>query len=466
MRFLVAVSAILIGIGNSSQETGVVYVIPLDGEVEKGLYHVFQRGFREAKSVEASYIIVDMDTPGGRVDVAWAICDLLLNSEIPTAVYVSGDATSAGAMIALAAEKIFMTQGSTIGTAAPIVIGTGGIEGSTVDQKAQSYVLAKFRSIAEARERDIDIAEAMVNPAKEVQRTNELGEIVIVSKEGELLTFTASEAVQWNVAEALVDDLDDVLLQLDLVDADVIRLHEAWFERLARFITSMTISGLLLTVGILGILMEVRTPGFGVPGILGITCVALFFWGHSIANLAGWEGPLLFLIGLALLSVEFFVTPGFGVLGAAGVVAMVASFVIALIGRSPVPVSPSFIPSLDWGSIMGALTITLVSTGIAIVGFMATPFLLPAVSKTGLGRRLLLATAVSRNDGYHSHVTETDLKGYVGTRGVAYTTLRPAGMAMFGDRKVDVVSEGGFIQHNQPVEVVRIEGRRIVVKPL
>jgi len=447
-----------------SQET--VYVIPLTGEVELGLYHVFERGFEEADESNASLIVIDMDTPGGRVDAAWEICELLLNSETLTAVLVTGDATSAGAMIALAAEKIFMTPNSTIGTAAPIIVGPGGggEGGGMIDKKALSFVLAKFRSIAEKRGRDVDIAEAMVDPQKEVQRTGPDGDIVIVSEEGTLLTFTTSEAVKWGVADAKVDDLDDMLERLGLADAEVIRLHEKWFERFARFITSMTVSGLLLSAGILGIFMELRTPGFGIFGIVGILCIMLFFWGHLIATLAGWEGPLLFLVGIGLLAVELFITPGFGIFGISGIVLIFISFVITLLGRSPL--SPYFFPTMDWDSVLRAVTVTMAATAVGIIGFMLAPFLLPAVSRTGLGRRLVLAMAETRKDGYHSHSTQDSLENLVGQKGVAYTTLRPAGMAMIDGNKIDVVSEGGFITRDQQIEVIRIEGRRIVVRPV
>ncbi len=442
----------------------LVYVIPLTGEVELGLYHVFERGFNEARESDASLIVVDMDTPGGRVDAAWEICELMLDSETTTAVLVTGDATSAGAMIALAAEKIYMTPNSTIGTAAPILVGPGGGSegGGMIDKKALSFVLAKFRNIAEKRGRDVDIAEAMVDPQKEVQKTGPDGDIVIVSEEGQLLTFTTTEAVKWGVAEARVEDLDAMLERLELTDAEVIRLKEKWFELFARFITSMTVSGLLLSAGVLGIFMELRTPGFGIFGIIGILCVSLFFWGHLIATLAGWEGPLLFLLGIALLIVELFVTPGFGFFGIGGILAILISFVITMLGRSPL--SPYFFPTLDWDTVLQAVTVTMAATVVGMIGFMAAPFMLPAVSRTGLGQRLVLAMAETRKDGYHSHSTQDGLENLVGRKGVAHTTLRPSGMAMFDGNKIDVVSEGGYIDKNQQVEVVRIEGRRIVVR--
>ncbi|MFH1740772.1 MAG: NfeD family protein [bacterium] len=446
----------------------MVYILPFEGEVEKGLYHVFRRGFDEARAHQAALILIDINTPGGRVDAAWEICDLLLKSKIPTAVFVSGDATSAGAMIALAAEKIFMTPGSTIGTAAPVIVGAGGGEGGMMDEKALSFVKAKFKSIAEIRGHDEDIVSAMVDPEEKVERTNEIGETVVISKEGDLLTLTAPDAVRWGVAEAEVGSIEEVLSRLGLATAEVVQLREAWFERLARFVTSMTVSGLLMTIGVLCIFMEVRTPGFGIPGIVGILCIVLFFWGHSIASLAGWEGPLLFLIGLVLLVIEVFFTPGFGLLGAAGVFAMIVSFIVTLMGRSPISPAPgpSFVPALDWELFAQSFAVVLISVSLAIMGFMASPFLLPAVARTSVGRRFVLDTIESRDVGYHSHETEDDLRGFIGAKGVAYTTLRPAGMAMFGTRKVDVVSEGGFIQCSESIEVVRIEGRRIVVKPV
>ncbi len=447
-------------------EADVVYVIPLTGEVEKGLFHVFERGFKEAKDVQAVRIVIDMDTPGGRVDSAWEICDLILDSSTPVTVFVSGDATSAGAMIALAAEKIFMTRGSTIGTAAPVVMGPGAAESEMMDKKALSFVEAKFRSIAEIRGHDEEIVRAMVNPDVVVEKTDENGEKIVVSEKGSLLTLTASQAVRWGIAKAEVGSLDEALSQMGLADATVIRLREAWSERIARFVTSMAVSGLLMSIGLLCIYLETRTPGIGLPGILGILCLALFFWGHSIANLSGWEGPLLFVVGITLLGLEIFVTPGFGILGVSGIVAILLSFVITLVGRSPVTSPSYFYHSVDSGDVIHAMSVTLVAVGLATVGFMLTPFLFPAVAQTRLGRRLVLEGSELRDEGYHSHQDAEDMQDWIGMRGVAYTALRPAGIAVVNGRRVDVVSEGGFVNRDDPVAVVRVEGRRIVVKPV
>ncbi|HOE12588.1 MAG TPA: NfeD family protein [bacterium] len=466
MRSFLAILLALFAASAAMGEGAIVYVIPLTGEVEKGLFHVFQRGFKEAEDLKAVQIVIDMDTPGGRVDSAWEICDLILDSSIPVAVFVSGDATSAGAMIALAAEKIFMTRGSTIGTAAPVVMGPGTGESEMMDKKALSFVEAKFRSIAEIRGYDEEIVRAMVNPDVAVEKTGENGEKIVISEKGSLLTLTAPQAVRWGIAKAEVGSLEEALSHLGLADATVVRLQEAWSERIARFVTSMAVSGLLMTVGLLCIYLETRAPGFGLAGIVGILCLALFFWGHSLANLSGWEGPLLFVIGILLLGLEIFVTPGFGILGVSGIVAILLSFVITLVGRSPVTNPSYFYHSVDSGDVVHAMGVTIIAVGLATVGFMVTPFLFPAVAQTRLGRRLVLEESESRGEGYHSHQEAEDLRDWVGARGIAYTALRPAGIAVVNGRRVDVVSEGAFVNRDDPVEVVRVEGRRIVVKPV
>lgn len=456
----------------SAAEVPVVYVIPLEGEVELGLTALMSRGYREAAELRSSYVVIDMSTPGGRVDAALDICDLLLDSMIPTAVLVSGDATSAGAIIAICAEKIFMTPGSTIGTAAPITIGQDG-QADSAGEKAVSYIRAKVREYARQRGRDTEVCEAMVDADKEVTREID-GETVIVSEEGELLTLTSSEALSIGFIDGIIEDRresaataadptalpPELLEALDMTAATVVRLQVKPSERIARFLSSMAVSGLLLSLGLLGIFVELRTPGFGLPGILGILCILLVFWGHSIAQLAGWEGPLLFFIGITLLVLEIFVTPGFGFVGLTGLLCVMLSFVITLMERSPS--SPHFIPTLSFQALFMPVIVVLFAATVAMMGFLLAPLLLPVAARTPIGRLLILEQATDRERGYVS--ADPTLESLIGAQGTAAANLRPAGIARFADRRVDVVSEGGFVARGTRVEVVRVEGRRVVVR--
>lgn len=448
----------------------LVYVIPLKGEVERGLFAVMRRGFQEAEELDAKNIIVEMNTPGGRVDAALEICSLLLDSERPTTVLVSegenesgklmqGDATSAGAIIAICAEKMYMTPRGTIGTAAPIVLGEGG-QANPAGEKAVSLLRAKVREAAKLRDRDDDLCQAMIDQDVEVQRVID-GETIVISEEGKLLTLTSEEAMRYEFVDGIVETVPELLEELGLPGVRIFRQQMTPTEIFARFVSSIAVSGLLLSLGLLGIFIEFRTPGFGLPGIAGILCVALVFWGHAIANLAGWEGPLLFAIGIVLLTVEIFITPGFGAAGTIGLFCVLGSFVITLMERGPS--NPYFVPLFSLESLVLPILVTLIACTTSLVGFFALPLLFPALSATPFGRRLLLVKQTSREEGYVC--ADPALEALTGQIGTVLSDSRPAGIATIEGQRVHIVSEGGFIPQGTRIEVLRVEGRRVVVRP-
>ncbi len=458
-------------VAGSETSGPLVYVIPLTGEVEMGLSSVIARGFKDARESGAAYLVVDMDTPGGRVDAALEICDLLLNSQIPTAVLVSGDATSAGAIIAICAEKIYMT-GGTIGTAAPITVGEEGT--NPAGEKVVSFLRAKVREYAEKRGRDAELCEAIIDQDLEITRVIN-GESVVISEKGDLLTMTASEALRYGFIDGLVHVTPqekeqwsqksrslpaDLLGQLGLPGAREVRLQEKPLERFARFLSSMSVSGFLLSIGLLGLFIEARTPGIGLPGILGIVCILLVFWGASFARLAGWEGPLLFGIGIILLTIEIFVTPGFGWFGVAGILCVLGSFVLTLLERGTG--SPYFFETFSLTFLIQPLFISLIAAVVGAVGFLLVPVIFPFAAQSPLGRPLILGAETRREDGYVS--ADESLSELTGCIGTAKGDLRPAGIAQFGDKRIDVVTDGGYIPRGSRIEVLRVEGRRVVVR--
>ncbi len=446
---------------NSSQP--VIFVIPFEGEVEIGLHNVLKRGFVEAKDHDARYIFLEMDTPGGRVDAALDIIDLILESEIPVVIIVTGGATSAGAIISLAADSVFMKEAgrTTIGTAAPVMLGGGDSE--NMQAKTLSYVLAQVRSICEKkgyRPEKTEIAQAMVDKDIEIEDPNQPGKYI--TEKGKLLTFTAKEAVEYGFITAIVNDRADVLRYLGLENTEFIVRNEHPFERIARFLSSTGISSLLLSLAFLGIFIEFRSPGFGLPGVLGILALVLFLWGHTIAGLAGWEAPLLFIIGCGLIALEVFVFPGFGLSGIAGIVCIIVSVVVVQVN---LPIfSPHFPETFDWTRFSKALLITAGTMMAGMIGAFSLPFLFPVAAKTEFGNLLILRSREEREDGYHS--ADEALEAFVGKRGIAKSSLRPSGIVVVEGQRIEVVSQGGFIKLNTPVEVVKVEGRRIVVRSI
>ncbi len=386
-------------------------------------------------------VILDINTPGGRVDAALMIRDALLETDVATVAFVHPRAISAGALISYACDTIAMAPGGSIGAATPVSIGpTGGSR--PMDEKVISYFRAEMASTAMANGRRGDIAEAMVD--KDVQ-------IEGVVEEGKLLTLTTDRALELGVADLEARDLDALLAGLHMDGADVQRPGPNWAEKVARVLTHPAVSGLLMAIGILGILIELRVPGFGAPGIVGIACLLVFFLGHLVVHLAGWEELLLFAVGVALLAVEVFVTPGFGVVGVLGAAAVLASLVMALVAM-PLEIS---LPS---GVIQTALLRVLASIAGAVAAFALAAIALP---HTRAGGPLVLRASLPKGA---SHAAAGASAVSVGDEGTALTILRPAGKVRVAGVSVRAVTEGDFIDRRARVVVVRIEGDRIVVR--
>lgn len=434
--------------GSAAQEASappprrpVVYVAPVEGVIDLGLAPFLNRVLAEAGAAEAAAVVLEINTFGGRLDAAVLIRDALLEAPVPTAAFVNHRAISAGALIALASEKIAMAGGSTMGAATPVAAGAPGAETQPVAEKTVSYVRKEFRATAESRGRPPLIAEAMVDADVEVPD--------LVEK-GKLLTLTTEEALAHKVADFRVDSLGDLLARLDLSGAEVRRPTPTWAENLVRFLTHPTVSSILMSLGILGLLLEIRTPGFGIPGIVGIASLALFFWGHWLVQLAGWEELLLAALGIVLLAVEVFVLPGFGIAGVLGIAALVGGLGLTLVGAGA-----------TWGAVVAASGRVALSLLLAIAASLA---LLRVLPKLPVGRRLVLDTELPVEAGFGS-APEADRR-WLGRRGVSLSPLRPAGIAELDGERVDVVSQGDLIEAGQPVEVVRVEGNRVVVRRL
>jgi membrane-bound serine protease (ClpP class) len=423
---------------SAQSDNPVVYVAPIEGMIDLGLAPFVQRVLDEAGAGGAAAVILEVNTFGGRVDAAVLIRDALLNARVKTIAFVNKRAISAGALISLAAENIAMADGGTIGAATPVQMGQGGAP-EAVSEKTVSYVRKEFRATAEARKRPPLIAEAMVDADIEIKGLIE---------KGKLLTLTTDEALKHKVADFRANSIESVLKQLDLEGAEIRRLAPNWAEEFVRFLTNPIVSSLLMTVGMLGIIIEIRTPGFGLPGGLGIASLALFFWGHWLVQLAGWEELLLFVSGLVLLVLEIFVIPGFGIAGVLGIGALLAGLSLSLVGGGA-----------SWEFILRALGRVVFSLLFAVV---ASLLLLRYLPRLPFGRRLILDTGLSAGAGYASAPEED--RGWLGKSGTAVTPLRPAGIADIDGQRLDVVSDGEFIASGAPITVSRVDGNRIVVR--
>ena len=417
----------------------VVYVVPIEGMIDLGLAPFVQRVLDEATRANAAAVILEINTFGGRVDAAVVIRDALLQARVRTVAFINKRAISAGALISLATETIAMAEGGTIGAATPVTMGQPGSPAQPVEEKTVSYMRKEFRSTAEARKRPPLLAEAMVDADVEIPG---------VIDKGKLLTLTTEEALQQQVADVRANRLDAVLAFLELSEAEVRLASPTWAERLVRFLTHPVVSSLLLTIGMLGIIVELRIPGFGVPGVLGVTSLALFFWGHWLVQLAGWEELLLVGSGFVLLGLEVFITPGFGLLGALGLMALLGGLGLSLIGVGA-----------TWEVLVLATGRVVLSLLLALAASLA---LLRVLPRLPFGRRLVLETEMTAETGYASPPAGD--RRWLGQRGTAASPLRPAGLAHLAGERVDVVSDGEFIEAGAPLEVIRVDGNRIVVR--
>ncbi len=438
-RLLAIILLLMVGAGTAQDKRDVVYVAQIEGMIDLGLAPYVKRVINEATSAGAVAVVLEINTFGGRVDGAVQIRDALLAAQIRTVAYVNPRAISAGALISLAAEKIVMAGGGTIGAAAPVEAGQPGEGAKASSEKTVSYVRKEFRATAESRGRPPLIAEAMVDADVEIPK---------VIEKGKLLTLTTDEAIALKIADLRAPTLEDALKQLGYDGAEIRRPSLNWAEHLVRWLTHPVVSSLLLTIAMVGIIVELRTPGFGIPGGLGVLSLGLFFWGHWLVALAGWEELLLVAFGIVLLGLEVFVIPGFGVVGALGVAALLAGLVFSLFGSGS---SPQFI----------LYAATRVSAAL-LAAILLSLFLLRFLPRLPFGRSLVLRTELDTADGYES-APDSD-HALLGKRGRTLSALRPAGIAEIDGERVDVVSLGDMIDAGTSIQVLRVDGNRVVVK--
>ena len=433
---LIAIAGTLgaLAVPGTVQNESTVYRVPVTGEIELGLAPYIQRAVKEAAEVGAAALILDIDTPGGRVDAAEIISDALTDSEVPVYSLVNRRAYSAGALIALSTSRIYMRPASVIGAATP-VDGTG----TKAPEKIVSAMRSQMRALAESNGLEPEVAAAMVDEDIEIDG---------VVESGKLLTLTTEEAVEIGYAEA-IEDLDALLVELGHEGATVVTLELNWAERLVRFFSSSLVSPFLLSLGFLGLLIEIRTPTFGLAGTMGLISLGLFFGSNMIVGLAGLEDVLIVGAGLVLLGIEAFIVPGFGIFGVAGIVAILTGLYMSLLGN--IPTTPDFTRA---GWVLTSSILLLIASAWALIRTLPSS---SRLAESGIFLPAKTASAI----GYESAEVRSDLVGKYGT---AITDLRPAGTALIGDERIDVVSESEWISAGTPVKVLSAEGYRHIVR--
>ena len=428
--FLIVISFLLLVPSIPVFAKDIVYEITIDEEIEMGLHEYIKRSIHEAEQARADVIILNMHTPGGAIDAAVKIGKLLDQTEIMTVAFVNTNAISAGAYIALHADHIYMMPTATMGSAAPITS-----SGNTAGEKVESFWLSEMKSAAESsnHKRNPIYAMAMVDDSIELSELNKPA--------GNLLTLTAKEALQVGYSEGTVQSFNDLLQVIEVGDSEVVSVEQTFAEKLARFITNPIIVPILLSIASIGLVVELYSPGFGVPGTMGLAALGMFFFGHMVAGFAGYETLILFVIGLILVIAELFV-PG-GIIGIIGGVLIIGSILFA--GESFVHMAYSIL-------------IAMIIAGLGMVILMKF-----FGKKLHLFNRLVLKDATTTEEGYVSNTNRIEL---IGMQGNAITPLRPSGTVIIKNERLDVVTEGSYVDAGKAVEVVKVEGSRIVVREI
>ena len=432
-----------------------VYVIPIRGQIEGALLYVIRRGLAEAEQQNAAAVVLVMDTPGGTLGAASDIVRSIQAAKRPVYTLVEKDAFSAGAIIALSTKAIYMAPGSVIGDALPIMMSPfGGVQEmpASVEEKAVSAVSALVRSAAQEAGHDPELAEKMVRRETEFKIGDE-----VICPAGRLLTLTADEAARPGkdgkplLSAGMAANVSVVLQNLSLAGRPIIEMQITSTEKIARLIAGA--APILMMLGFLGIYIEIKTPGFGLPGILGAACLALFFWGHHIAGLAGMEDLLIFALGIILILVEIFLIPGFGFTGVFGI----ALVLVSLIGAMT-----RIVPGGTWLPVWDDLQTPIFQTGVALVGTGALALLLGRfLPESQLFRKITLRAENTAADGY---TAAPDTTPWIGKSGTTLTALHPAGAARVEGQRLDVVTAGEFIEAGVAVKVTEAHGSRIVVR--
>lgn len=427
-----------------AQEADAVWILPIDTEITPATAQFVASRVERANEVRPLALLLRIDTPGGRVDSMQRIVDSLMNDARVPVLAVVENAFSAGALIAMAAEQLAMLPGASIGAALPVTVGPGGT--NAVDEKYNSALRGQFRSVAQARGRNAQVAEAMVDPSVEIPG---------LAAAGELVTLSASEAVEHGIADVSASSLPDALAAFGYGGVSTTVLERNLTERIGTWLAGPVVAGILLVLGIGGLVLEFFTAGFGIPGAIGVIALALFATTAFVATPAGTVDVLLILGGLLLLAMEAFVVPGFGVAGVLGGAAIVAAVVRIFQDEAVTVLATAAIG----GGVVLALLLWMLPNSRVLRVFTLSERVGGSVAGAGS------AASGGFVDPERAKLVG-DRSDLAGRTGVALSDLRPAGVARFGDERVDVVSEGDFVPAGSRIRVLRTEGTRVTVRAL
>jgi membrane-bound serine protease (ClpP class) len=542
--FAIIAVALLAAIGASSRKKDnelfsksaedVVYYVPQFtnfSEISNQEMHFLKKTLREAEKNNAKAVIFEIDTPGGRVDIAYKYASIIAKSEVPVIAYVNPHGISAGMIIAISADRIAIDPAGVIGDAMPLAMSRGGVKpiidrekkherenlseedetgeelkkkpekkgtdsakidklkkeldalkekirkketdsekidrlerelqklkqkkdktkkpkkkkfhSTEEDLRNQKFLTVFFKKLeteAEKNDRPVRVIRAMADPYQKLTLKRDGIEHSKISP----LTLSAKQAKKLKVVDYICDSRAELLRELGLKNCQVKVIKKSAVDQLVSFLTYPAIAGLLITLGLIGIYVEIKTPGFGVPGILGITALTLFFLGHMGSGASEWGPIVIFFVGLVLLVLEIFVIPGFGIVGLLGISCIVISF-FAAFGFDNFAIASQTIAY----SVLGAL--------VAII--LLTVYVLP---KSSIFKWIRLDTVQKHSEGCAAHKEVSS--ALVNQFGVAYTTLRPVGTALIDGKRYEVTTNGDYIEKGEEIEVIEATPMKITVK--
>ncbi|MBU1043546.1 MAG: hypothetical protein KJ915_04005 [Candidatus Omnitrophica bacterium] len=459
-----------------------IYIIPITGTIDLGLSAFVKRAAKLAKEEKVDAVVLDINTYGGRVDAADEIVTIIADlAPIPTFAYVSHSAWSAGALIAIACKDISMQTGASIGSAEPRIMGVPNSP-QTTDEKMISALRAGFKATAEANNHSPNLAQAMVDMNIELIQIEfndqtliltraELDDLKaknpkkiianekIICAQKELLNLTANEALDLKLSSQTLKSEDDFFEYLktklmnnvnNSVELKILTTNPTWSENIVRFLTHPIVSPLLLSLGFLGLLFELKMPGWGISGTLGAIFIVLFFWGHYIVGLANFADLGIFSLGIILLFIEMFYIPGFGFVGLTGLLFMFTGLILMLVKH------PFNFPSLEFASAFYTVARAFIIT--FLLGLLGIKYL----PNSSIFKRIQLNARETNDLGFLTKSLPEKIS--VGTIGISKSILRPSGRALFDQDIIDVTTQGEFISKEKPIVVVKIQGNKVFVE--
>lgn len=424
---------------NAQSEKKKVMVMEIKAEIDPRMSRYVKLALEHAEEINADIIIIDMDTFGGALDDAKAIVDMLMDEKRHTWVFINADAASAGALISIACDSIYMSPGATIG-AATVVNATG----EAAPDKYQSYMRSIMRSTAEENGRDPHIAEGMVDENVVIDSVKQVGKVI---------TFTTNEAIENGYCEGKVDSIEEILKRNKIESYDLDKFELGVSEKIIAIFLNPFISGILILVIIGGIYFELQTPGIGFPLFAAITALVLYLVPYYLNGLAEYWEIIALFVGIILLIAEIFVLPGFGIAGIVGITLTLVSLILIMLNNDFF--NFEFVPL---GNIIVA---TFATVGGLTGGVLLLFFGGARLSKTRAFQKIALNDTQEKSQGYTVNTLSDTL---LGKKGTAYTVLRPGGKVIIDDQIYDAFTRGDYVEKGDPIEVIGNEGITLKVK--